>query len=257
MDNKSFDSKRIAKGYKTRPFLHKQVIDRFIEEIGSQQFKNGLDVGCGAGLSAKALKLITCKVTGTDISPEMIEVARDFVEEDGFEFYTSKAEDVNIPEEKYDIVSAAGMVNWVDRNRFMTKMSEIIEDNGYLLIYDFWISDTMMQVPHFTDWWHNEYLVKFPRPFRNEDVWNDSDVKPFGFQMIDQVTNEMYWEFDMDSFIDFMMIQSNVNAKIEGGELSVEDIKIWFEKTLSGIFERQIRTLVFKGYSWYIKKGTN
>ena len=30
--------------------------------------KNGLDVGCGTGLSAKALKLICDKVTETDIS---------------------------------------------------------------------------------------------------------------------------------------------------------------------------------------------
>lgn len=35
-------------------------------------FSHGLDVGCGAGLSKKALKQVCKKVTGTDISEEMI-----------------------------------------------------------------------------------------------------------------------------------------------------------------------------------------
>ena len=77
MNNQSFDSKRIAEGYKERPFLHKQVIEQFLKDSLEQQYQNGLDVGCGAGLSAKALKMICRNVTGTDISPEMIAVAQE------------------------------------------------------------------------------------------------------------------------------------------------------------------------------------
>ena len=70
MDNKSFDSKRIALGYAKRPWLHKSVIEQLRTDCnlgGDYRFRNGLDVGCGAGLSTKALKLICDKVTGTDI----------------------------------------------------------------------------------------------------------------------------------------------------------------------------------------------
>ena len=49
MNNQSFDSKRIAEGYKERPFLHKQVIEQFLKDSSEQQYQNGLDVGCGAG----------------------------------------------------------------------------------------------------------------------------------------------------------------------------------------------------------------
>lgn len=77
MNSRSFDHKRIAEGYKDRPFLHKQVIKQFQKDYGARQYENGLDVGCGAGLFAKALKLICKNVTGTDISPEMIAVAQE------------------------------------------------------------------------------------------------------------------------------------------------------------------------------------
>ena len=73
MDKITFDEKRIAEGYMNRPWLHKKVIERFVSDCEvTSNFRNGLDVGCGAGLSTKALHLICDRVTGTDISEQMI-----------------------------------------------------------------------------------------------------------------------------------------------------------------------------------------
>ncbi|SFU99260.1 hypothetical protein [Butyrivibrio sp. INlla21] len=62
MDNKAFDSRRIAEGYAKRPWLHKSVMDMLWKDLGladDHRFKNGLDVGCGAGLSTMASLLST------------------------------------------------------------------------------------------------------------------------------------------------------------------------------------------------------
>lgn len=53
MDSRDFDFQRIAEGYKKRPFLHKQVVERFGMEVTGRSFSRGLDMGCGAGLSSK------------------------------------------------------------------------------------------------------------------------------------------------------------------------------------------------------------
>ena len=48
MDNKAFDSKRIAQGYAKRPWLHKSVIEQIKKDCSlpnDYMFKNGLDVG--------------------------------------------------------------------------------------------------------------------------------------------------------------------------------------------------------------------
>ena len=53
MNSKSFDSKRIAEGYMKRPWLHKSVMDALKSDLNlpeGYRYKNGLDVGCGAGL---------------------------------------------------------------------------------------------------------------------------------------------------------------------------------------------------------------
>lgn len=62
----------------------------------------------------------------------------------------------------------------------------------------------------------------------------------------------MEYEFDQDSFIEFMMIQSNVNVKIESGGYSVNTVREWFEQSTAPLFQGEKRTAIFTGYSWYI-----
>lgn len=255
MKNTDFDFKRIAQGYKNRPFLHKQVIEQFQNDTGGEHFTLGLDVGCGAGLSTKALKAICTEVIGTDISPEMIRVAGEVCAHDeNITYFVSSAEDLSLENVKVDIATAAGAIQWIDRDIFLSNMSRIIRENGYLLIYDFAVSDTMPENPAYTDWWHNQYLTEFPKPYRNEAVWKNEDTAPYGFRMVSQTDLEIEYMFDLESFIPFMMIQSNVNARIEKDERKEADVHQWFWQTLSPVFHNQTQRLLFKGYSWYLKK---
>lgn len=98
----SFDYRRIAEGYaKDRPFLHGQVMERLTNKL-QRRYQNGLDVGCGAGLSTRALRQVCDRVTGTDISEEMVRAASALYRE---------------PE--YAFVQAAGVINWIDENHGM------------------------------------------------------------------------------------------------------------------------------------------
>lgn len=254
MKNTDFDYKRIAQGYKNRPFLHRQVIEQFQRDTGIQHFQSGLDIGCGAGLSTKALKAICTNVIGTDISPEMIRVAREVcAQEQNVTYLVSSAENLSLENVRADIVTAAGAIQWIDRDQFLPKLHPLMKAGGYLLIYDFAISDTMTGNPAYTDWWHGQYLIKFPKPYRNETVWTNDDVKPYGFHIERQTKLVVKHMFGLASFIDFMMIQSNVNAKIETGALHEAAAHDWFQNTLSPIFHNQEQCLVFKGYSWYLR----
>ena len=257
MDNRSFDTKRIAEGYLKRPWLHKSVIENVRNDLGLHAdfgFKNGLDVGCGAGLSAKALRLICDRVTGTDISEEMIAVCRETYGDDpAYAFYAAKAEETVIPREKYDIVTAAGCINWIDEKLFMKNMKEVMADNAVLIIYDFGITDKMEGNPEYTQWYSEKYLKRFPKPPRKENKWSQADL-PEGFFMEKQTEYEMKYAFELDRFVEFMMIQSNVNAAIDRGDISESDAERWMKETLAAVFAGAEKTLVFSGYSWYIRK---
>lgn len=253
MESLSFDSKRIAEGYARRPWLHKQVVERLITDVNiKEKFQNGLDVGCGGGLSAKALKLICNKVTGCDVSKAMIEICRELYSEEGYTFYVAKAEETKIPTEKYDIVTAAGVINWVEKDRFLENMHEVMAPGGLLVIYDFGISDRMIGSSHYTSWYRDSFLRKFQKPPRKEETWKEAELLK-AFTMQKQVSYQMQYEFDMLSFIEFMMIQSNVNVQIENGNVKEEEVKEWMKQSLRPVFEGKKQTLVFEGYSWYIR----
>lgn len=252
MNNSSFSTKRIAMGYAKRPWLHKNVILELQSEIGNF-YSNGLDVGCGAGLSTKALHLICQNVTGTDISKDMIDVCRELYNEDSMSFYVAKAEETKIPIEKYDIVTAAGVVNWVDRLAFLNNMKDVMTDDGRLIIYDFWITNSMLQSKEYTRWYDELYLMKFPKPPRNENVWTQIDMN--GLMTIKQQRDfEVTYPFNKRDFIDFMMIQSNVNEKIQKHEISEDEAYSWMDDTLSSIFQDDVCDIVFHGYYWIMVK---
>lgn len=255
MDNRSFDDKRIAHGYACdRPWLHKQVIERLKSDLNiGKNFHNGLDVGCGAGLSTRALKLICDSVTGTDISREMIQACIENHDASEYTFYAAKAEGTHLPEAPYDIVTAAGVINWVDKDAFLENMKLVMASKALLVIYDFWISDIMLGNGAYTEWFHNFYLTEFPKPPRNEDVWRQRDL-PEGFIMKDQVTYRMRQEFDLDAFIRFMMTQSNVHLQIQSGQKTGNEIYRQMKQTLSPIFCETRQTLIFDAYSWYIER---
>ncbi len=253
MDNKSFDSKRIAEGYAKRPWLHKKVMEQIQKDCNIEQLENGLDVGCGAGLSTKALRLLCKHVTGTDISAEMIAVCENIYNDSSYTFYISKAEENKVPTQLYDIITAAGVVNWVDKDLFLNNAEKILNGNGLIVVYDFWITDRMDNEPAYTEWYQEKYLKKFPKPYRKEYVWEQNDLTD-AFIMENKVSYELTYEFTLDEFIDFMMIQSNVNEKIESGILSVEEARSWMVNSLQPIFNGKNRTLLFKGYNWYIRK---
>ena len=257
MDNKAFDSKRIAQGYAKRPWLHKSVIEQIKKDCSLPKdfmFKNGLDVGCGAGLSTKALRLICDKVTGTDIAESMIEVCDEIYGTDpSYSFYVAKAEETKIPNKKYDIITAAGCINWVDEKKFMTNMAQVLDDNGLVVIYDFGITDRMVGNDDYNRWYRDEYLIRFPKPPRKESKWNQSDLVD-GFVMEKQTEYDMEYSFTLDKFVDFMMIQSNVNAQIESGRVSADKVRKWMIESLTPVFDGRERQLVFYGYSWHIRK---
>ena len=66
---------------------------------------------------------------------------------------------------------------------------------------------------------------------------------------------QLEYSFDIENFIKFMMIQSNVSVKIEREGQSEEEIKIWFENSLREVFHSQNQELLFDGYIWYIYKN--
>ncbi len=245
--------RRIAEGYGMhRPFLHKQVLEMALsDEQRTGAFRQGLDVGCGAGLSAKALGAYCRSVTGIDASGEMVAAARRQCQEPSYTFRQCRAEELSLPADSFDIVTAAGVTDWVDEAGFLTGLSRVIKDGGILLVYDFWITDRMEGNSGYTDWWQTQYLNRFPKQtsehFCNGRGWSEERAKAMGFAADRSASFVLRHSFDREGLVRFLLLQSNVNAWIaETGEAA--SAKCWLTQTLTPVFNRAEEVLSVDGY---------
>lgn len=255
--------KRIAEGYGTyRPQLHKQVLEMALSDQATSRqaadlcahqaaiFRQGLDVGCGAGLSAKALGMYCGRVTGIDASGDMIAAARYRCREPFYTFLQCRAEEIFLPADSFDIVTAAGVTDWVEEAGFLTGLSRVMQDGGTLLVYDFWITDQMEGNPDYTDWWQTQYLNRFPRQtpehLQNGKGWSEERAEKMGFMAEKSASFVLRHSFCREALVHFLLLQSNVNAWIvKNGEEAAQD---WLRQTLTPVFSRAEEVLLFDGY---------
>lgn len=254
MHKLSFDYRRIAEGYaKDRPFLHGQVMERLTKKL-PRHYQNGLDVGCGAGLSTRALRMVCDRVTGVDISEEMVRAAAALYTDEGYRFVCAGAEEIEAEPGTYDIVTAAGVTGWVDEKRFLSCMERVMQKDGVLFIYDFWISGRMDGNPAFADWYEKDYLKRFPKPPRKEKIWTKDDTEPYHFEILFQEDYALRCEMSGEQFVRFMLLQSNVIAAVEEKGENLAAVRRYFEENARCYFAPEgSESLVFDGYSWYLR----
>ena len=114
--------------------------NRFIlDRLGSLSGKKLLDIGAGLGESSVYFALRGALVTTVDISPQMVEMALGLGRKYGVELegLVSGAEDLNLPENSYDIIYVANTIHHVhDRASLFEQMHRALKPGGMFISYD-------------------------------------------------------------------------------------------------------------------------
>jgi ubiquinone/menaquinone biosynthesis C-methylase UbiE len=103
-----------------------------------------LDVGCGCGVDTfVAARLVGCsgRSVGLDVSPEMLERAREVVAREGDgcipEFVEGSAERLPFKDASFDLVISNGALNLViDKDRAFGEIARVLTRSGELAIAD-------------------------------------------------------------------------------------------------------------------------
>lgn len=107
--------------------------------MGPLQGKRILDVGCGDGLNAVILAMLGADVTGIDISPKAIEVARRRAELNNVshkaKFICSPIETAALPDKYFDIVWGDGVLHHVidELEPILQYLRRSLKSDGYFL----------------------------------------------------------------------------------------------------------------------------
>jgi ubiquinone/menaquinone biosynthesis C-methylase UbiE len=236
---------------KARPYFHPLVIERIRAHLKlTQPVHRALDVACGTGQSSRALQAIAERVTGTDLSREMLEFAKQIP---GIEFLESPAEQLPFEPETFDLITVGMAFHWFDQTRFLLEVNRILKPDGWLILYNNFFGSQMIGNPAFRRW-ADSFYANYPTPARVETSTNPVFFSSHGFQLdpLEEVENHV--SFTPDELAAYMTTQSNFIAKVEQGTESLEDIHTRIVEAVTPMFAGAQAEFLFSSRIWYLRK---
>jgi ubiquinone/menaquinone biosynthesis C-methylase UbiE len=111
------------------------VHEALVEALAPQAGEDFLDVGCGAGNVAALAAQAGAHVTGIDLSPRLIEVAKARADASGLQirYSVGDAENLDVPDASFDVVSSCfGMIFAPDHTAAASELARVTRPGGRL-----------------------------------------------------------------------------------------------------------------------------
>jgi ubiquinone/menaquinone biosynthesis C-methylase UbiE len=237
---------------KARPYFHPLVIERIRAHLNLEQpVPQALDVACGTGQSSRALQAIAEHVTGTDLSSEMLEYAKQYP---GIEFLESPAETLPFATETFDLVTVSMAFHWFDQAKFLLEVDRILKPNGWLILYNNFFGSQMIGNLAFRRW-ANSFYANYPMPARVETSTDPAFFSSHGFRLDPLEDLENHVSFTPDELAAYMTTQSNFIAKVEQGSESLEEVHAKIVDGATPFFADPRADFLFSSRIWFLRKN--
>ncbi len=142
IDNgKGFDWGRTSANYaRFRDIYPQEFYDKIISRNLCRSGQTVLDIGTGTGVLPRNLYRYGAKWTGTDISKEQIAQARILSEGMEITYDTVSAEELNFPENTFDVITACQCFFYFDHEKIAPALARMLKSGGkLLLLYMAWL----------------------------------------------------------------------------------------------------------------------
>ena len=224
-----YDSPRLAAGYAyDRPAVHRRIIEAAREHLHiTNRLERALDVGCGAGLSTAALEPLAKTLVGLEPVHAMLTHSR--VVAPDARFVVGRAERLPFSARAFDLIAAAGALNYVDVDLFLAEAVRVLAPDGVLIIYDFSAGRHVREGPQL-----NEWFAMFARRYPSPPGY-DLDVKGLAYHR-SGLRLKAYTEFEiavpmtLRTYLPYVASETRVESAISRGVPETE-IRAWCQST--------------------------
>lgn len=138
IDNgKAFDWGKTSKDYAKFRDIYPELFYQKIVDIGlCIDGQTVLDLGTGTGVLPRNMFKFGAHFTGADISENQIAQAKKLSSEANMkiDYILSSAEDINFPDETFDVVTACQCFMYFDKSIVLPKIYQILKPNGHFCI---------------------------------------------------------------------------------------------------------------------------
>ncbi|WP_433515917.1 class I SAM-dependent methyltransferase [Nonomuraea sp. CA-143628] len=239
-----YDSERLAASYAfDRPPVHQQILKSVHL---TRPVRRALDVGCGAGISTAALAPFADYAIGLEPIPAMLVHRRSVAP--SARFVIGTAEELPFAAASFDLVAAAGSLNYTDLSSALAEVARVLTPDGVFLLYDF-SQDRYSLTGDALAAWFTSFEQRFPSP----PGWRPLAVPELplaerGLRLLDYSDIEIPIPMTLGDYLRYVLGQVNVDSAIARGDDSAEQARDWCHRTLAEIFRSGELTVLFRGY---------
>ncbi len=239
-----FASEAMAQGYAlARPALHERILAAALD----RRYENGLDLGCGAGLSTRALRGWVARAWGVDPIERMVRAARGIAPDAGF--LAAAMEALPLGDASVDLATAAGSLNYAQVDVALAETARVLRRGGALVVYDFSTGRSFSGSAALDEWFAG-FVEKYPWPSGDGRVeLSPQALEERGGALHFEAGAEGEWQLPMSAerYLNYVMSETNVAAALAGGE-SEGAIRDCCRRGLEEAFGGAEREVVFRGY---------
>lgn len=217
--NTSAEAARIYAG--ARPYYHARPLQVAFESIDRPAMV-GLDLGCGTGLSTRALAERVATVVAIDPSATML-AERESVS--NAIYVQGSAECLPLTDDAVDVVTCGAAMHWF-RDRAFDELGRVTKRGGSVVVYsDFFLGDLIGE-PTFVAWWKQTYLPRLPTPPRREH-FNQQGMARAGFSQTSYEQQMFDMPMSRTDLVSYLLTQSNVTLAVDSGDETLEGLREW------------------------------
>ena len=248
-----YDSERLAAAYAgSRPPVHPRIMAAArtrLAALGVPRVRRALDIGCGAGLSTAALQPLALAHVG--IEPVLTMLRHHGQVAPGALFVAGRAERLPFASRAFDLVAAAGALNYADRSLALPEIARVLSSRGVLLIYDF-SGGRRTAGDGRLDEWFASFERRYPYPPGYPMEVRRIDFASAGLHLEAYEELEIEIPMSSDAFLAYVMSETNVEQALREGASETE-IRTWCAEGMGGIFGDGARGVLFDAYVAYVR----
>jgi SAM-dependent methyltransferase len=163
-------------------------------------------------------------------------------------FVVGQAERLPFAAASFDLVAAAGSLNYADLSVALPEIARMLTSDGTFLLYDFSTGSDSVDGDELANWFAS-FEQRFPWP----PGWQPFDVRElplgdYGLRLLDYTDAETRLPMTFDAYLRYMLSEVNVDAAIADGNCGAEEAHDWCRDTLRPVFADGEKTVVIPGY---------
>ena len=165
-------------------------------------------------------------------------------------FVVGQAEHLPFAASAFDLITAAGAINYADLNLALPETARALAPHGTFVIYDF-SAGRRMAGNGLLDEWYGEFERRYPDlPGYALDI-SAIPFGRFGLQLAACEEFQVAVPMSVDSYVDYAMSETRTELALGEG-VNEDGIRQWCRGTLEPIFARRDHEVLFDAYVAYV-----